>query len=272
LPEFLWKWRKEIVFSLLILISLGLLVSQRKPDVIAQGFRQGLTFVIVPLQKVSASSVRSVQDFFLLLSSLGQLRGENAKLTRKVNQLKLENALLADQARESNVLREELGYRQRMKWDFIPAEVIGRDPSSWLERVVVNRGSADGVRRGAGVISPEGVVGRVSEATMYSSTVMLLPDAQSSVAGVVERSRVPGTIKGIGKRWLGLMHVSGGDDVKTGDRVLTSNVSSIFPPGLLIGDVVGATPAETGLMLSIQVRPRVNFQTLDRVLVLRAEP
>lgn len=272
MPDFLWKWRKEIIFSLLILVSFGLLVSRRKPDVISQSLRQGVALLIAPVQKVSASSVRGVRESLSVLASLGRLRRENAELAGAVRRLQLDNARLREQARENEILRTELEYRRRTRWAFIPAEVIGCDPASWLERRVVNRGSTDGVVRGAGVIAPEGVVGRVSEVTLYTATIMLLPDTQSSVAGVIERSRVPGTIKGFGKPRLGMMHVSGSDDVRAGDTVLTSNVSSIYPPGLAIGEVTGARPAETGLMLSIQVRPRVNFKTLDRVLILREEP
>jgi rod shape-determining protein MreC len=271
LPEFLWKWRKEIIFSLLLAISLGLLVAQRRPDVFSQGLRQGLTFVLFPLQKLSYTSTRQTRHWVSLVASFGHLRVENATLQRQVEALTLENARLAEQAREAEALRTELGYRRRTEWVTLPAEIIGRDPASWLDRVIVNRGTADGVSRGAGVIAPQGVVGRVSEVTLTEATVMLLPDVQSSVAGVVQRSRVPGTVKGTGKRWLGMGHVSGTDDVRAGDVVATSSVSSIFPSGLLIGDVVSAAPAEGGLMLSIQINPRVNFQNLDRVLILKSE-
>jgi rod shape-determining protein MreC len=271
LPEFIWKWRKEIIFSLLVLISLGLLVSQRKPDMISQGFRQGLIFAIVPMQKLSMSASRNVRDFIAVLASLGRLRKENAELHKEVNQLTLTNVQLAELARENAALREELGYRRSTPWQFIPAEIVGRDPASWLERVIVNRGTADGVRRGAGVITPQGVAGRVSDVMLYAATVMLLPDAQSSVSGSDDRSRVPGSVKGTGKRWLSLVHVSGTDDIKVGDTILTSNASSLFPPGLAIGDVISVVPADTGLMLSIQVKPRVNFSTLDRVLILKTE-
>lgn len=270
MPEFIWKWRREIVFSLLILISLGLLISQRKPDLVSQGLRQGLIFVVMPAQKLMTAAARGLGDTVSLLASLGRLRRENAALKARVDQLMLERSGLAEQARENDTLREELGYRQRMAWKFIPAEVVGRDPASWLERLVVNRGTADGVRRGAGVITPQGVVGRVSEVTLYSATVMLLPDAQSSVAGLAERSRVPGTLKGTGKAALSLIHVSGTDDVRVGDVVTTSSVSSIYPPGLVMGDVTRVAPAETGLMLSIQIKPRVDFTRLDRVLILQA--
>lgn len=269
MPEFLWKWRKEIIFSLLLALSLGLLVAQRHPGVFSQGLRQSLTFVLLPLQKLSYASTRQTRSWVSFLTSVGGLQTENAALRRQVEALTLENARLAEQARENDALRTELDYRRRVDWVMLPAEVVGRDPASWLQRVVVNRGSSDGIRRGAGVIAPQGVVGRVSEVTLYSATIMLLPDIQSSVAGVIARSRVPGTVKGTGEHWLAMGHVSGTDDVRPGDLVMTSNVSSLFPPGLVLGEVVRTAPAEGGLMLAVQIRPRVDFQTLDRVLILK---
>jgi rod shape-determining protein MreC len=268
-PEFLWKWRKEVVFSLLLALSLGLLLAQRRPEVFSQGLRQALTFVLLPIQKLSYTSARQTRAWVSFVTSVGRLRTENAALRRQVEALTLENGRLAEQARENETLRTELDYRHRADQVMLPAEVVGRDPASWLQRVIVNRGSAEGVRRGAGVVAPQGVVGRVSEVTLYSATIMLLPDSQSSVAGVVARSRVPGTVKGTGQRWLAMGHVSGTDDVRAGDVVLTSNVSSIFPAGLFLGDVTHAAPAEGGLMLAVQIRPRVDFQKLDRVLILK---
>jgi rod shape-determining protein MreC len=205
------------------------------------------------------------------VTSLGQLKSENAKLQKHLETLQLENFQLTEQARENTILREQLGYKQRQKWKFIPTEVIGRDPSSWLETVVVNRGSSDGIRLGAGVITHEGVAGRVADVQMYSSTIMLLPHVQSSVASVTERARIPGTVKGTGTRWLAMMHVAGNDDIRVGDRVVTSNVSSIFPPGLPVGIVTSAAPTENGLMLSIRIQPQISFQTLDHLLILQGE-
>ncbi len=271
MSDFFWKWRREILFSLLIVISFGLLISQRKPDFFSQSIRQGITLVVAPLQKFSTQSFGHLRAFMSTVSSLGHLKSENENLHRQVQTLKLENTRLSEQAHENGLLREQLGYKQRQKWKFVPAEVIGRDPASWLETVLINRGSADGVRLGAGVITPDGVAGRVADVQLYSCTVMLLPHVQSSVAGMVERSRIPGTVKGTGTRWLAMMHVAGSDDVQMHDRVVTYNVSSIFPPGLPVGEISQVAPTENGLMLFIRIKPQINFQTLDHVLILQVE-
>jgi rod shape-determining protein MreC len=267
----LWKWRREILFSLLIAISLGLLISQRKPDFFSQSIRQGISLVMAPLQKITTQSFTRVRALTRTLSTLGSLTGENKSLREQVEALKLENLKLLQQGQENARLREQLGYKQRQKWKFIPAQIIGRDPASWLETAVVDRGSADGIRLGAGVVTPEGVAGRVSDVQLYASTVMLLSNAQSSVATAVERSHVPGTVKGLGSRTLAMMHVAGSDDVRAADTVVTSSVSSIFPPGLPVGEVTSVASSENGLMLSVRVKPRVNFQTLDAVLILQGE-
>jgi rod shape-determining protein MreC len=268
LSDIFWKWRREILFSLLIAVSLGLLISQRKPDFFSQSIRQGVFLVMAPLQKLSTQSFKRVRSLTLTLSTLGRLKSENDSLQRRLESLKLENLRLAEQAQENSQLREQLGYKQRQKWKFIPALIIGRDPASWLETAVVDRGSTDGVRLGAGVVTPEGVAGRISDVQLYASTVMLLSNVQSSVATAVERSRVPGTVKGLGTGMLAMMHVAGSDDVRAQDTVATSSVSSIFPPGLPVGEVTQVASSENGLMLSVRVKPRVNFQTLDHVLIL----
>ncbi len=271
MPEFLWKWRRELIFSLLIIISLVLLVSQRQPGFFSLTLRQGVAFVIVPFQKASTAIIKRSRSLLSRTHSLKKLRWQNADLKRKVEKLSLRNMMLQEQARENETLRQELDYQKRTPWAFLPTEIIARDPVSWLERVVADRGSADDVEVGDGVISPLGIVGRIQNVGLYSSTVMLLLDAQSSVAGLVERSRINGTLKGTGAGYLKLKYVASDDDVRVGDRVVTSPLSSLFPPGLLIGEIASVAPADDGLMLDIQVKPVIQFKTLDRFLILRKE-
>jgi rod shape-determining protein MreC len=270
-PEFLWKWRREIIFSLLIIISLMMLVSQREPGLIAQSLRQGISFVVVPFQKLSMNVVKGGKKMFARTISVKKLRIENVELKRRGEKLTLRNTLLMEQVRENQLLREELNYQRRTAFEFLPAELIARDPVSWLERGVLDRGSSDEVVVGAGVIIPQGVVGRIRDVNLYSSTVMMLLDTQSSVAGITGRAKINGTVKGTGQRLLKMIYVSSGDDVKVGDTVMTSKLSTLFPAGLPIGDVVHVAPSENGLMLNIDIQPCVDFKTLDRFLILMKE-
>jgi rod shape-determining protein MreC len=154
MPDFLWKWRREIVFSLLIIISLGMLVSRREPGLVSRGLYQGVSWVAVPLQKISAVMVKRSTHFISLIASISRIQEENVQLTHRVEKLNLENILLQEQARENLVLRRELEYKSRQPVNFMPAEVIARDPASWLDRLVLDRGAADQVKQGSGVITP----------------------------------------------------------------------------------------------------------------------
>ena len=114
-------------------------------------------------------------------------------------------------------------------------------------------------------------MGRVIVVNFYSATVMSLLDAKSSVAGLVERSQVAGTVVGGYGEILHMKHVSATDDVKVEDVVVTSTLSSIFKPGLIIGDIVEVATSENGLMLEIVVKPRVDFKKISRVFVVQTE-
>ncbi|MCD4814513.1 rod shape-determining protein MreC [bacterium] len=271
MPEFLWKWRREIIFSLLIIMSLGMLVSQRNPGMLSGTLRHSIFFVFVPFQKTSSTVAKRVRGFFAQVHSNKKLRKENAELKRKTEKLTLRNTLYAAQVQENAALRHELNYQKRNPYQLLPAELIGRDPVSWLDRIVIDRGSNDAIQSGAGVITPFGVVGRIGEVSTHAATVMLLLDVQSSVAGSVKRSRVNGTVKGTGKPFLKLLYVSSDDDVRVGDVVETSKLSSLFPQGLPIGDVMQVKLSENGMMLDIIIKPRINFKQIDRFLILTGE-
>jgi rod shape-determining protein MreC len=268
-PDFLWRWRREIVFTLLVLISLGMLLSLRQPGIFGRTLRQAVSLVVFPFQKASTAMVRSTEGWLTFFRSLNSLRLENQELALNVERLSLRNQLLREQARENEQLRAELAYKQRTERVFLPAEVIARDPVSWLERVVVDRGATDGVAVGAGAITPAGVAGRVQDVNPFSATVMLLLDSQSSVAGWVERSKVHGTVKGTGEDTLRLVYVAGGEDIQVGDQVVTSHLSTLFPAGLPIGAVVSVAPSEGGLMLDIRLKPNVDFKNQDRFMILQ---
>ncbi len=270
MPDFLWKWRREIVFLLLIIVSLGMLVSRHEPGIVSRGLYQSISWVVVPFQKISAAMAKRSTNFISLIASISRIQEENVQLTHRVEKLNLENILLREQARENLVLRREMEYKPRQPGIFIPAEVIARDPASWLERLVLDRGAADQVKTGSGVITSYGVAGRVIQVNQSSAVIMLLLDTQSSVAGLVERSRITGTVKGTGQGWLKLLHISSEDDIRVGDVVVTSRLSSLFPSGLPIGDIVSIKPSENGLMLDIKVKPRVDFKTLDRLFILKS--
>ena len=119
-----------------------------------------LRFLSPPLELTSLGISRVVrlwQDYLYLVN----LKKENAFLKEYIEKLELQNQILREVSVENNRLRELLSFKKGFAYDMLPAEIIGRDPSSWFKTILINKGSHDGVERGLGVITPQGVVGKV---------------------------------------------------------------------------------------------------------------
>jgi rod shape-determining protein MreC len=99
---------------------------------------------------------------------------------------------------------------------------IGRDPSSWFKTILIDKGSDDGVSRGAGVITPEGMVGRMVEVAASTSKVLLITDINSSVDAVVKRNRARGIVEGQGENRCRLSYVLKTEDVQPDDVLVSS--------------------------------------------------
>ena len=112
MSELLWKWRREIIFLLLVLLSTSMLVSRHKPGLINNVFYEGISLLVVPFQKVSTILVKKTKNSKKLFSSLKKLQIENEVLKRKNEKLNLKNMLLLEKAQENEGLRQELGYKK----------------------------------------------------------------------------------------------------------------------------------------------------------------
>ncbi len=122
----------------------------------------------------------------------------------------------------------------------VAAPVIGRSPDNWWQRVIIGRGSTDGVQVGWIVLGEGGLVGRVTQVTPHTSQVLLVTDPSSRVGVVASRSRQMGYIQGNNDRsdTVVLQFFDKTPDVKVGDVISTSVVSQLFPGGLTVGRVV----------------------------------
>ncbi|MBN2107298.1 MAG: rod shape-determining protein MreC, partial [Deltaproteobacteria bacterium] len=116
-----------------------------------------LTLFSFPLS-ITNTSINAVSGAWSHYIYTIGLHDENIALKKRVDALAIENQRLQEQAEENKRLRDLLVFRKKFEHKMLPAEIIGRDPSSWFKTVLVDKGSADGVLEDAGVIAPEGVV------------------------------------------------------------------------------------------------------------------
>ena len=150
----------------------------------------------------------------------------------------------------------------------LAARVIGASPSTGSRIAFLDRGSRDGVQRNMGVITPEGVVGKVLEVYPATSQVLLLSDKESGVGALLVGSRTHGPVRGTGDPMLGMEYVSKEVKIAAGEAILTSGQDHIFPKDLPVGTVLEAKPDPRSPFYQIVVRPAAHLDRLEEVFVL----
>jgi rod shape-determining protein MreC len=152
-----------------------------------------------------------------------------------------------------------------------PVVAVGASPHSHTLRIA--RGSDDGVRKGAPVIAPDGVVGTVAQVTGGYADVQLIVSPLSAVPALSQRTRSRSTVKGTGDiSRCKLEYALRTDDLQEGDILITAGGAGFFPQGLRIGRITNVAKKPHGLFLDAEVVPAVDFSKLDEVTVVVPQP
>jgi len=235
---------------------------------------QSLFALVAPVQGLITGTIRGVSGGWSGYVALRGVHEQNRHLQERVRVLEQQLQDRQEQAQEAERLREMLQLRKELPLDVLAAEVIVREGVPWSRTITVDKGTAEGVRLNAAVISATGVVGRVIAVGPHASRVQLILDGQAGVGVRIERSRVTGVLVGqpgvpnsvIGD--LAMKYVPSLADVVVGDVVVTSGLDHLYPAGLVVGRVRSAARG-TGLFKEIVVTPSAQFNTLEEVMVVR---
>jgi rod shape-determining protein MreC len=188
-------------------------------------------------------------------------------LRRENDGLKLQITQLQGKASEADRLAVLLKFRQTsMDVPMVSARVIGGSADSASQTVYLDRGERDGIRRDMGVITPDGVVGKVIESYKDTAQVLLLTDNHSGVGAMLVDSRIQSPVGGTGEPLLVMKYVPNDDNVNFGERVVTSGMDRIFPRDLPVGTIAEIKPGNPFKL--IRVRPAANLERLEEVFVL----
>ena len=134
-------------------------------------------------------------------------------------------------------LREILSLQESSNNDNISAAVISRKTGSWWRQIILNKGSKDGVEIGNIVIGPGGLLGRVNNTSLFTSSVTLITSPESKLGVWVDRIQINGLLVGLGDDYPSLILYSKDADIKVGDFVSSSPASTLLPPNIPIGIV-----------------------------------
>jgi len=263
--------RRFMVFAALCVVALGVLTDQvRSPGKRRIGWIGVAVEAVVAPLATGLSRISDVVDReWAIMTQIGRLRTENARLAAEVARLREENAQLHEAALEVARLRSLLGVKDHPHRTIV-ARVIGRDPSHWFNTLLVDRGAADGVRRNDPVITSDGLVGHVIETFGSWARVLLIQDPRSAAGVLVGRSRDAGVAEGQGQPVLRVKYLSRDADIRPGDQVVTAGLGEIYPRGLPVGTVVGVSRTEGDLFQEALVRPGADLNHLEEMLILIA--
>ena len=174
------------------------------------------------------------KDFYYLISKPfwpGQFQRE--VLTKSIEQ---EFFIRLKQLEKDNKrLREILSLQRLSDSESISAIVISRKTSSFWRQIILNKGAKDGVEIGSIVVGPGGLLGRVHNTSLFTSSVKLLTSPESKVGVWVERIQMHGLLVGTGNDYPKLIFYNKDIDIKAGDFVLSSPASTLLPPNIPIG-------------------------------------
>ena len=231
---------------------------------------EAVTFgVFTEVQRLLTSTRDGFVGFWSGYAGLRDVRQENEALNQEVARLSLELQQQRALAQQTRSLERLLELRESVSFPTLSARVIATDATPYFRTLTIDRGRGDGVHEDMAVVAPDGVVGRVVGAPgPRAAQVQLLIDRNAAAGALIERSRASGLAIGTDDdSQLRMEYVSNLQDVRVGDRIVTSGIDGIYPEGFLIGRVTAATEG-LGLYRIIHVDPVVDFSQIEDVLVV----
>ena len=182
----------------------------------------------------------------------------NQELNIKLNQLERDNLRL----------RKLLDLQNFSEDNKLNSAVISRNTSSWWKKIILNKGSQNGVRNGDAVIGPGGLIGIVENTSKLTSSVQLLTAPNSKVGVWNQRANLHGLLIGVGTKTPKLIFYSKNSDIKIGDYVLSSPASTILPPNIPIGIIQFIDNESEPNTIAI-VQLTANPEAIDWVQIVR---
>ena len=195
------------------------------------------------------------------------VRAENRQLKEQIEQMRLEQVRLTEDASQARRLQTLLAFKEQYIAKTVAAQVIGSSGSDLSRVVYIDKGKNSGIDRDMAVITSDGIVGKVLLVYPNEAQVLLISDQSSGVGAILENSRLQGVLRGSPNGEVVLERIMSDEAVQPGETVLSSGGDQIFPKGLHVGTVTKVGPGKD-LFLNIKIRPAADLSKLEEVLVL----
>jgi rod shape-determining protein MreC len=265
--------KNQILLSscLCLILSLYILTAAARGQLKNDPIGPILLWIMRPLQLAAQATTNWIQDIQNNYSTLAGYRSENEKLRKRIQELEVEKNQLLEAEATNRRLQQILEFSSQLPSGSLIASIIADSASSWFKSCLLDKGSADGVRKGSAVVTPLGVVGQVVAVTARTAKVLLLTDPNSGVDVLVQRTRARGIVSGSLDNGTILKYVKRSEDIQEGDRLVTSGIDGVFPKGVVVGAVTKVRKQTLGLFQHIEVMPAVNLARTEEVLIVKPD-
>jgi rod shape-determining protein MreC len=268
---FLRKNQVPLSSCFCVLLSIYILTAGARGQLRNEPLGAVLMWILRPLQVVSQGTVNWISGFRDNYDTLSGFKAENDRLRKRVQNLEVERQKHLEAEATNYRLQQLLALRSHLSGTAITASIIANSATSWFQSCLLDKGSADGVRKGMAVVTPLGVIGQVVAVTARTAKVLLLTDANSGIDVLVQRTRSRGIVSGSLENGTVLKYMKRSEDVQEGDRLITSGMDGVFPKGLMVGAVIKVRKQHLGLFQFVEVLPAVQSARTEEVLVVAAD-
>ncbi len=262
-----------IVLGVLTVACVLLIVASTIRDGWLTPLRTGVGRLLTPVQSTVNRLGVSIYDAVTEKRKLDEVLGENEERKKTISELMMENTRLEQESYELQRLRELYRLDQNYgKYEKVAARVIAKDPAGWFDVFRIDKGSDDGIRADMNVLAGDGLVGIVTDVGSNYATVRSIIDDSSRVSAMAMQSGdnaiVAGSMELYRDGVLILEDIDANADINDGDKIVTSNISSKYLPGILVGYASGIETDSNRLTKSGYLIPAADFEKLQEVLVI----
>jgi rod shape-determining protein MreC len=250
-----WRNFKEYIILVLLLITSLITLSLNQ--------NQGIKKVRAMAFGTFASVTSVVSDII----NSAKLKSENERLLKVNSELMLQVNKLRNYGIINSELEGLVGLKDTSKLPLIPASIVSKSLNKSQSTITINVGSNSGIKPGMPVINDQGLIGIIYSTSEDYAIARTLKNIDLKITVKDERSRVDGVMKWNGED-LVIVNVPKTYDIEPGDRIISSDISSIVPVPIPIGVVTGLSKVETGIFNEVKIKPYVDFFRTENVFVL----
>ncbi len=250
----------------LVIIVIGLVMQ-------AKGWLQPIEYALLQAPRPISGIVRGIAEpIHTFVTTLGSLRSvvrENGTLRSQVAQLQQQQIQFDKLKNDNDILRDELKFKNQSKQSLESCTVLSIDPQGLSDAMVLSCGKEQGIAEGQAVLSQGYMIAKITYVGSYTSTALLISNAQSSIDARLSKNNTEGVVKGSFGSGMVFDLVSQNADVASGDLVVTAGINPRIPKDVLIGQIGSVISGPNDLFKKMSVTSPVRQRSVEFVFVIK---